>query len=42
VVDQTEADGLFIVAGVIPVLIAVVVSYKSMRQSAADSRSNGS
>jgi hypothetical protein len=33
---------VFIVAGVISVVIAVLVGYKSMRQSAADSRSSWS
>ena len=41
IVPQT-ANGVFIVAGVIPVAIAVLVGYKSMRQSAADSLSSWS
>ena len=32
---RLPADGVFIVAGVVPVLIAVVLSYRSMRQSRA-------
>jgi len=39
---RLPADGVFIAAGVIPVVVAVLVGYNSMRQSAADSRSSGS
>jgi len=39
---RLPADGVFIIAGVIPILIAVLLSYKAMYQSAADSRPSGS